>query len=69
MRLYFRQLGLTSSQAITLFYRQVEMQRGLPFSVHIPNETTRQALADAEERRNLVVYENVTGHIDDLDTP
>ena len=27
----FHQLGLTTTQAITLFYKQVELKRGLPF--------------------------------------
>ncbi len=63
----FRHLGLTSSQAITLFYRQVEMQRGLPFNVHIPSETTRQALEDVQNRRSLLSYESIDGLVDELD--
>jgi len=35
----FRKLGLTSTQAITLFYKQVELRKGLPFDVVIPNES------------------------------
>lgn len=38
----FEKLGLTASQASTLFYRQVELHRGLPFPVELPNETTRK---------------------------
>lgn len=32
----FDQLGLTPSQAISLFYRQVSLRRGLPFHVEVP---------------------------------
>jgi len=32
----FRKLGLTSTQAITLFYKQVEIRTGLPFDVVTP---------------------------------
>jgi addiction module RelB/DinJ family antitoxin len=32
----FEELGLTAAQAITLFYKQVEIQRGLPFPLQIP---------------------------------
>lgn len=32
----FDLLGLTSSQAITIFYRQVALLRGLPFAVRLP---------------------------------
>jgi DNA-damage-inducible protein J len=52
----FGELGLTVSQAIALFYRQVELHDGLPFEVRIPNATTRRALEDAKARRGLTSY-------------
>jgi len=54
----FRDLGLSTTQAITLFYRQVELQNGLPFDVVIPNETTRRTFSDTDAGRNLVVCED-----------
>ena len=36
----FLQLGLSVTQAITLFYKQVEARNGLPFNVVIPNRET-----------------------------
>jgi len=51
----FQKLGLTTTQAITLFYRQVELRNGLPFDVAIPNETTRKTFEDTDAKRNLVV--------------
>ena len=62
----FRELGLTVSQAITLFYRQVDLHRGLPFSVRIPNETTRKALEEARTRRNLESFDSVDDLFEDL---
>ena len=62
----FKDLGLTVSQAITLFYRQVDLQRGLPFSVRIPNETTRKALEEARTRRNLESFDSVDDLFEDL---
>ena len=47
------ELGLSASQAIHLFYKQVEIHQGLPFDLRLPNETTRRALADARARRGL----------------
>jgi DNA-damage-inducible protein J len=49
----FRELGLTATQAITLFYKQVEIQHGLPFAVRIPNDMTMKALEEARTRREL----------------
>ncbi len=54
----FRDLGLSTTQAITLFYRQVELRNGLPFDVVIPNETTRRTFSDTDAGRNLVVCED-----------
>ena len=41
-------LGVSTSQAITMFYRQVILRRGLPFDVCIPNAETVEALMEAE---------------------
>lgn len=49
-------LGLSPTDAITLFYKQVKLQRGLPFPVRIPNAETRKALRDVMSRRNLKSY-------------
>jgi DNA-damage-inducible protein J len=63
----FRELGLTTSQAITLFYKQVDLQRGLPFSVKVPNEVTKKALEDARARRNLDSFDSVEDLFEDLE--
>ena len=51
----FRKLGLTSTQAITLFYKQVEIRNGLPFDIVIPNKTTLRTFDETDAGKNLVV--------------
>jgi len=51
----FHKLGLTSTQAITLFYKQVELRNGLPFDIVIPNKTTLRTFNDTDAGKNLVV--------------
>ena len=34
------QLGMTTAQAITMFLKQVELNRGLPFMPRLPPQTT-----------------------------
>jgi DNA-damage-inducible protein J len=51
----FSKLGLTSTQAITLFYKQVEMKNGLPFDVLIPNETTQKTFNETDSGKALVI--------------
>ena len=41
-------LGLSPSTAITLLFEQVIRQQALPFSVGLPNVTTRAAMREAE---------------------
>jgi DNA-damage-inducible protein J len=48
------QLGMNASQAISLFYREVALQKRLPFDVKIPNAETRRALKEADEGKNLL---------------
>ena len=47
----FSALGLSATEAITLFYKQVTMHRGLPFDVRIPNAETMEALNQARDGR------------------
>jgi len=46
-------LGLSCTEAINLFFQQVKLQKGLPFDVKLPNETTLKAIRDVEKRRGL----------------
>ena len=48
-------LGLSATQAITLFYRQVTLRKGLPFDVVIPNRTTRRTFESTDAGKDLVV--------------
>jgi DNA-damage-inducible protein J len=34
----FKALGMTTTEAVTLFYKQVMMRQGLPFAVEMPDE-------------------------------
>jgi DNA-damage-inducible protein J len=50
----FDAIGLSATEAITLFYRQVLLRNGLPFDVVIPNDRTRRTLRDTDNGRRLV---------------
>ena len=43
----FSEIGLSTTEAIRLFLKQVELHRGLPFSVSIPNAETLAAMREA----------------------
>lgn len=54
-----KELGLTPTQAITLFYKQVTLHCGLPFAVELPNAETREAMRDALAGRDLREWPDV----------
>ena len=54
----FNKMGLTTTEAINLFYRQVKLRNGLPFNVVIPNKTTEKVFKDTDASRNLIRCED-----------
>ena len=50
----FKKLGLTSTEAINLFYTQVKLHKGLPFEVKIPNEATLRIFEKTDREEDLV---------------
>ncbi len=54
----FHRLGLNATQAITMFYRQVELRGGLPFDVVVPTAVTRRTLEASEAGRDLIVCQD-----------
>ena len=63
----FRELGLSITEAITLFYQQVRLNRGLPFEVRIPNETTLSTFEDTDAGRNLIQCQDEQEMFDKLE--
>jgi len=54
------QLGITTTQAITMFFEQIRMNGGIPFPLKIPNNETQQAMLDARENKTIeITLENL----------
>ena len=54
-----KKLGMTQTEGITLFYRQVSLYRGLPFPVRMPNAATRKALNAARRGEDVETFASV----------
>lgn len=54
----FHRLGLNTTQAITMFFRQVELRDGLPFDVVVPTAATKRTFDSTDAGRDLVVCED-----------
>lgn len=63
----FGKIGISSAEAIRIFYKQVTLHKGLPFEVKIPNKTTIKAMQDADARQNLKRFESLDDLFEDLE--
>lgn len=64
----FQAIGLSTTEAITLFYKMVKLNRGLPFEIKIPNELTRKVMQATNEGRDLVEWNRVDDLLDENDS-
>ena len=59
-------LGLSFSEAIVLFLRQVKLKNGMPFDIRIPNEITKQTFRNTDEGKDLNHYDTAQDMFDKL---
>ena len=62
-----KKMGLNYSQAISVFNNMIVLSNGLPFELKIPNENTKQALRELENREGKS-FKSVDELFDDLDS-
>ena len=65
----FRKLGMTSTEAITMFYTQVRLHNGLPFPVEIPNAVTRQTFEKTDRGEDLHDYPSLDDFFEEMGAP
>ena len=52
------ELGLSFSEAIELFLRQVKLNNGIPFEISIPNKVTLKTFEDTERGKNVIRHKS-----------
>ena len=62
----FSELGLSITEAITLYYQQVKLARGLPFEVRIPNQVTLKTFQETDAGQNIIPCEDAQEMFDKL---
>jgi len=62
----FASLGLSTSDAITIFLHQAILRNGLPFDVKIPNAETLASFEEAKNPDGLKSYSDVKEALDDM---
>lgn len=64
----FHKLGMTATEAINLFYRQVKINKGLPFAVRLPNAETRRTLEKSARGEDVKNFKNIDEMFKDLES-
>lgn len=59
-------LGLTISDAVGIFFRQVLLNKGIPFDVKIPNKTTVKTLSESEKGKSIKSFNSIDELYKDL---
>ena len=62
----FHRLGLNATQAITMFYKQVELREGFPFDVAIPTPATSKTFRATDEGKELILCKDADDMFDKL---
>ncbi len=52
-------LGITPTEAIRIFYRQISLRGGLPFAVEIPNDCTAKTLEKSYKGEDIIEFDSV----------
>lgn len=60
-------VGLSTAEAIRIFYNQICLQNGLPFDIKIPNKKTQNAIEELESGKGdrFQTMKDVWDSIDD----
>jgi len=61
-----KKLGISASDAISMFYYSIKFRKDIPPEFKMPNRTTRRAIRDVEMGRNLKEYKDAEEMYRDL---
>lgn len=61
-----RKVGVNTSDAVSMFLKQVILQQGIPFEVRVPNKETRKAIRELRAGKGLVHYSSTKDLFDDI---
>jgi DNA-damage-inducible protein J len=62
----FSKMGISTTDAIRIFLKQVELHKGLPFPVAVPNAETIAAMKEASDPSKLKSYTSFQEILDEI---
>jgi DNA-damage-inducible protein J len=60
------ELGISMSEAIVVYLKQIILQRGIPFELKLPNKATSQAVQELESGKG-VTFSSADELLEDLE--
>ena len=63
----FQELGISATDAINIFYKQVQLQHGLPFPVVVPNKITAETFDKTDNNEEIIVCKNAEELFENLE--
>jgi len=63
----FKTLGLSATEAITMFYNMVRMKRGIPFDVRIPNDETKQVIRNSRKGIDVTSHDSLDNYFNKIE--
>jgi DNA-damage-inducible protein J len=52
-------LGITPTQAIRVFYRQIAIRKEFPLELHVPNKLTASVLSKSEKNQEIERFDRL----------
>jgi len=62
-----QRLGLSTTEAIHLYYNEIKLRQGLPFQVNIPNQVTQETFDATDRGEEIHEYDNLEDMFNSLD--
>ena len=63
----FKKLGISFSEAISMFLSQVTLKKGIPFEVKIPNKETIKAMEEMKKGINVKSFSSIKDFLAEYD--
>jgi DNA-damage-inducible protein J len=61
-------LGMTTTEVVNLLFRQIDLTRGVPFAVRLPNAETRKTLEKSARGEDVKSFKNIDEMFKDLES-
>ena len=59
-------LGISTTEAVRAYFKQIKLHQGIPFELRIPNELTQETLQQLRDSKEVDRFESTEDLFDDL---